>query len=445
MKWGKGRIGKMSELQKLLEMLQAGVTPFLCVEECEKRLSKEGFERLEYQDAWHITPGGAYMVNHHGTTLFAFSVGEKWKAADKVRIAAAHTDYPCFRIKPNPDFQTKGYAQVNVETYGGAILNTWMDRPLGVAGRVALRSENPLKPKMITYRSKKPLMTIPNLAIHMNREVNSGVELNKQVDMMPILDMISEEQKETKYFMSFLAKELGVEETDILDFELSVFLMEEPVCIGIEDTMLSAPRIDNLSSVSAIVSALVDGKREDGINLIALFDHEEIGSGSKQGAASILLHDMTRRILKKLGADEEEIERTLYETMLLSVDVAHGMHPNKMNKADITNQPILGRGFCIKQASSQAYATDAESTAILCQICDQKEIPYQRFINRSDIIGGGTLGNLVTRTLPVKAVDIGVPVLAMHSARELMGASDIDDLKNAVTEFFAFRFKKNMV
>ena len=427
----------MSEQKKLFKLLQAGVTPFMCVEECIKRLSDEGFEVLDYEAAWNLVPGGKYMVNHHGTTLFAFTVGKEWKAMDMLRMAAAHTDYPCLRIKPNADFVTNGYAQVNVEVYGGPILNTWLDRPLGVAGRVALRSENPFKPNMVLYCSKKPVMTIPNLAIHMNREVNSGVELNKQIDMMPIMDMLSEEHKDTKYFIAFLAKELGVEEKDILDFELSIFLMEEPMYIGVEETLISAPRIDNLSSVSALVSAIADGERADGINLIALFDHEEIGSGTKQGAASIMLHDMTRRILNNLGTNVEEVERTLYGAILLSVDVAHGLHPNKVGKMDITNKPVLGKGLCIKQAASQSYATDSETAAIFCQICDSKEIPYQRFMNRSDAIGGGTLGNLVAKNFPVKTMDIGVPMLAMHSARELMGTKDIDSLKDAVTAFFS--------
>jgi aspartyl aminopeptidase len=290
---------------------------------------------------------------------------------------------------------------------------------------------------MVLYRSKTPLMTIPNLAIHMNREVNKGVELNKQTDLMPVLDMLSDEQKETKYFMSYLAKELEVEEQDILDFELSLFVMEDPMYIGPEESLISSPRIDNLSSVSALVSALIDGQRTDGINLIALFDHEEIGSKSKQGAGSILLHDMIRRILKNLGASEEEIERVVYGAMLLSVDVAHGLHPNKVGKMDITNKPVLNKGLCIKQACSQSYATDAETAAIFCQICDSKTIPYQRFMNRSDAIGGGTLGNIVASTIPVKAMDIGVPILAMHSARELMGAKDMDSLKDAVTAYFS--------
>lgn len=426
----------MTEQQKLFDMLRAGVTPFMCVEKCEKRLAEAGFEKINYEDTWNITPSGKYMVNHHGTTLFAFTVGKEFKVTDMIRMAAAHTDYPCLRIKPNADFVTNGYAQINLEVYGGPILNTWFDRPLGIAGRVALRSSNPFQPKMVLYRSKKPILTIPNLAIHMNREVNKGVEINNQVDLMPILDCLPDEQKETKYFLSFLAKELGVEETDILDFELCVYLMEEPMYIGINDTMISAPRLDNQTSVSGLVSALIDGERAGGINLIALFDHEEIGNTSKQGAASILLHDMTLRILKNLGATDEEANCAMYRAMLLSVDVAHGLHPNKAGKMDITNKPVLGKGFCIKQASSQSYATDAEAIAVLCQICDSKQIPYQKFVNRSDVRGGGTLGSVASTLLPVKTVDIGIPLLAMHSSRELMGAADMDALKCAVTAYF---------
>lgn len=427
----------MSEQQKLFDLLRAGVTPFMCVEECERRLAEAGFERINYKDAWNLVLGGKYVVNHHGTALFAFTVGKDYQVTDMIRMAAAHTDYPCMRIKPNPDFATNGYAQVNLEVYGGPILNTWFDRPLGVAGRVALRSENPFEPKMVLYRSKKPVMTIPNLAIHMNREVNKGVEINNQVDLMPVLDMLSEEKKDTKYFMDFLAKELQVEVKDILDFELSVFLMEEPMYIGVEDTLISSPRLDNLTSCSGLVSAIIDADRQTGINLIELADHEEVGSSTKQGAASILLHDMVKRIVKGLGGSDEEAERALYGAMMVSADVAHGLHPNKAGKMDITNKPVLGKGLCIKQASSQSYATDAETIGIFCQICDSKEIPYQRFVNRSDLRGGSTLGAISSTMTPVRTMDIGIPLLAMHSSRELMGAADMDSLKDAMTAYFS--------
>lgn len=425
------------EQNQLMELLEASVSPFLCVKACKEKLIQAGFEEIDYAKEWKLSKGGCYVAEHHGSTLFAFTVGEEYQSGDMIRLAAAHTDYPCMRIKPNADFQTDSYAQINVEVYGGPIFNTWLDRPLGIAGRVALRSEDPFKPGMVLYRSRKPLLTIPNLAIHLNREVNKGVELNAQTDLMPILSLIPKEQKETDYFLRFMAEELKVSKEDILDFELCVFCTEEPAFIGIDESMISSPRLDNITSVSALVSSIIEGKRKNGINLIALFDHEEIGNAGKQGAGSILLHDMLHRILNHLGAGAEETEQSIYQAMLLSVDVAHGLHPNKRNKMDITNQPVLGQGFCIKEACSQSYATDAEAIAILCQICDGKQIPYQRFVNRSDIRGGGTLGSAASSLLPVKTVDIGIPILAMHSAREVMGASDMDALTEAVTAFFA--------
>ena len=368
---------------KLFDLLEKAVSPYHCVIAVMDELKDKDFKELEYDKEWKLEKGGKYVVNHHDTTLFAFTIGDNYDREGMIRIAAAHTDYPCIRIKPNADFMTDVYAQVNVEVYGGAILNTWFDRPLGVAGRVIVRGVNKFKPVKKFYMSKKPVMIIPNLAIHMNREVNKGVEINNQVDLMPILDMIPKEEKTTEYFLSFIADELGVQKEDILDFELNTFCMEEPSFVGIKDTMISSPRLDNQTSVFALLSAITKAQRSDGINLIALFDHEEIGSGSKQGAGAILLHDMLRRIVRKLGASEEETDRQLYDAMLLSVDVAHAMHPNKQGKMDITNKPVMGSGFCIKEACSQSYATDAEAIAILCSICDEKDIPYQRFVNRS--------------------------------------------------------------
>jgi aspartyl aminopeptidase len=442
------------EQQTLIETLQAGVSPFWTVKAGKERLLGAGFTEIRYGETWKLTPGGRYVMEHHGTTLFAFTVGEEM---DKIivsgnscgdfgqpqtapqmmlRLAAAHTDYPCLRIKPNADFKTEAYAQVNVEVYGGPILNTWFDRPLGVAGRVMVKGEHVLAPRTILYRSKKPLMIVPNLAIHMNRDVNKGVEINNQIDLMPVVDLIPKEETTTDYFLTFLADELNVAKEDILDFELNTYIMEEPQYVGIKDTMLSAPRLDNQTSVCALLSALIDAGRTDGINLVALFDHEEIGNTSKQGAASILLHDLVRRIVRNLGASEEQTEQVIYEAMLLSVDVAHGLHPNKASKMDITNHPVLGKGFCIKEACSQSYATDAKAISIFRQICDSRQIPYQVFVNRSDVRGGGTLGSVASTLLPVKTVDIGIPLLSMHSARELMGTEDIDALKDAVTAFF---------
>lgn len=432
----------MTETEILFDLLKKGVSPVQAVSACEERLEAAGFERLEYKEEWKLAAGGRYYINHYDTTLFAFTVGREWgeRMAPQIRIAAAHTDFPCLRIKPSADVLANGYAQVNVEVYGGAILNTWLDRPLGIAGRVAVKSDDVFAPVVREFVSNKNLLTIPNLAIHMNREVNKGVELNKQTDMLPVLglaaeEVLSAEQRSTDYFLTFLAEELSVAKEDILDFELTVFCREEPQYIGLHDEFISSPRLDNLNSCAALVSGIIDAKRDEGVNMIALFDHEEIGSRSKQGAGSILLHDMIIRILKNMGR-EATLECDLYQSMLLSVDVAHGLHPNQAGKMDITNKPVLGRGFCIKEASSQSYATDCEAIAIIQQICEAKQIPYQKFVNRSDMAGGGTLGSIASALLPVKTVDIGIPLLAMHSARELMGSADQQALKDLTEAYF---------
>ena len=421
--------------EQLFHLIEKGVSPYQVVEEAEKRLKEAGFEKLEFHTAWGLTGGKSYYMIHHGTTLIAFTIPKTLYYRESFRMAAAHTDFPCLRIKPNPEMEMSGYQQLNVEVYGGAILNTWLDRPLGIAGRVAVRTQDTFAPKIVEFVSEKNLLTIPNLAIHMNREVNKGVELNRQTDMLPVFALLPEEEKKADYFLTFLADELSVEKTDILDFELTVYCKENPEFIGLADDFISSPRLDNLTSCAALISGLIDARRTEGINLIALFDHEEIGSHTKQGAGSILLHDMLNRILKELDR-EQTAEQDLYRSMLLSVDVAHGIHPNQAGKMDLTNKPVLGRGFCIKEASSQSYATDCEAIAIIQQICEREKIAYQKFVNRSDMPGGSTLGSIASALLPVKTVDIGIPLLAMHSARELMGSADQQALKDLVTAYF---------
>lgn len=426
----------MTQQEYLFSSIKKSTSAYACVADSIDRLVEAGFELLDYSKAWNLVPGGKYVMNHHDATAYAFTVGKNYKHTDMLRMAAAHTDYPCLRLKPSADFKTNIYSQVNLEVYGGPILNTWYDRPLGIAGRVILKGENAFEPKTVLFTSDKPVMIIPNLAIHMNREVNEGVKVNRQVDLMPVVDLIEGSDATNAYFLEYLAQELKVSKEEILDFELNTYIFEEPSYVGIQDTMISAPHLDNHTSVVALVSSIIDAQREDGVNLIALFDHEEIGNRSKQGAATLFTRDLVRRILRELGASAEEIERTIYNGMLLSVDVAHGLHPNKREKMDITNIPVLGKGFCIKSACSQSYATDAKAIAILMEICNEKEIPYQRFVNRSDVVGGGTLGSVASTILPVMTVDIGIPLLGMHSSRELMASKDMDSLKDAVTAFF---------
>lgn len=422
----------MKELKALFELLRNGTSPFHVVLNCKEQLKKEGFKELSFTDKWKLTAGEKYYVNHHDSTLFAFTLPENLKNMGSIRMAAAHTDFPCLCIKPNPEMKKGGYLSLNVATYGGFMLNAWLDRPLSVAGRVAVRSQDVFKPEIRFLDVKRPVLTIPNLAIHMNREVNNGVALNKQIDMLPLFGMAGEQDDD---FIAFLAKELKVEKDDILDFELYVYCAEEPMLLGATEEFVSSPRLDNLTSTQALVSAITEAKRKDGINLIALFDHEEIGSKTKQGADSLVLQELVNRILFALNLDFEEQSCLKYDSMLLSVDVAHAMHPNQMEKADVTNKPLLNGGFCIKEACSQSYATDCEAIGIVEQICKKKKIPYQKFVNRSDIPGGSTLGSIASSLFPIKTVDMGVPILAMHSARELMGKEDMKALCQVVKEF----------
>lgn len=422
--------------EKLLQLTEMAVSPFHTVEEAVGQLVEAGFERLDPRDDWGLEYGGKYYLVHHGSSMIAFQVGEGFTFRDGFRIAAAHTDFPCLRIKPCPELTEEGYARVNVEIYGGAILNTWLDRPLSVAGRVALKGEDPFHPVMRLLNIKRPVFTIPNLAIHLNKDINKGVELNKQTDMLPIAAMVGEGLDSGQFFLRYLAKELKTEPENILDYELSVYNADAGDLIGITQEFLSAPRLDNLTSVQALLTGIIEGKRREGINVIALFDHEEIGSKTKQGAGSLWLTSVLEKIMISFGRDRDKYLGALEDSILLSVDVGHAVHPSNPKKNDLTNKNLLNGGLSIKEASAQSYATDAEAVAIIQQICEQEQIPYQKFANRSDGTSGGTLGSIASSLLPVKTVDVGVPLLAMHSSRELMGARDQESLVRLLTAYF---------
>lgn len=423
--------------EKLLQLLKAGTSAIMVVKEAEQQLKEAGFEELRFSNTWGLTEGGKYYMKHHDTTLLAFTVGQQVEFQEGFKIAAAHTDFPCLRIKPNPDVATSGYAQVNVEVYGGAILNTWLDRPLSISGRIAVKSNDVMHPEMHYIDIKRPLMTIPNLAIHMNREVNKGVELNRQTDMLPIVGLLEKELNEKQAFLKFLAKEESVAVEDILGYELWVYCMQEPVTFGMNEELILSPRLDNLTSVQALLTGIIEGKQKKGINVIALFDHEEIGSKTKQGAGSLLLLNVLEKICDSFGKTTAQTKESIYESFLLSVDVAHGLHPNNAGKMDITNKPVLGGGLCIKEACSQSYATDCEAVAVVEQICQKAGVAYQKFVNRSDMAGGGTLGSIASSIIPIPTVDVGIPLLAMHSAAETMGKKDMESLTGLVREFFS--------
>lgn len=401
-------------------------------------LLEAGFNELRLKDIskWKIEKGGRYFLDVYDSSLIAFTVGEKFNEESMIRIAASHTDQPCLYIKPNPEMVSGVYGKVNVEIYGGPILNTWLDRPLSVAGKIALKSSEVFKPEIRIVDIKKPIFTIPNLAIHMNRDVNKGIELNKQIDMAPICTIIEEEINKDDFFIKYLANELNVNKGDILDYELFIYNAEEGCVLGINEELISSPRLDNITSVTACTKAIIDSKNSDGLNIIVNYDNEEIGSRTKQGADSILLSNVIEQIYEALGYNRKVMMNAVINGFMLSVDVAHAIHPNKPEKSDVTNINPMNKGFVIKRASSQSYATDCESIAIVEQICKANDIPYQKFSTRSDSTTGSTLGTIANKYIPMRTVDIGVPILAMHSARETMGIKDQYYLEKFIKAYF---------
>lgn len=424
----------MNDIERLLQLTEEAVSPFHTAEAVKNRLEEQGFLPLTWKEEWNLEKGRSYYILHHGTTIFAFTVGEKFEG-NGIRMAAAHGDFPGFRMKPNPEIKSESYLKLNTEPYGGVNLSSWLDRPLSLAGRVAVKSQDVFHPELHLVDLKKPVLTIPNIAIHLEREMNKGVELNRQTQMIPLAGMSQKEPTEG-FLKQILARKLHVVPDDILEYELNIYNADTGDCVGFEEEFVSSPRLDDLTSVQAITDGIIKGKREDGLNVTVVFDHEEIGSRTKQGAGSTLLMLVLERIYESLGMTRTRLLQGLEEGMLLSVDVAHGLHPNYQEKTDPTNHPVLNGGFCIKEASSQSYATDCEAIAIVESICRQEGIAYQKFVNRSDGTGGSTLGAIASSMIPVKTVDIGVPLLAMHSSRELMGSKDMYALAAFATAFF---------
>lgn len=425
----------MNRIDRLFDLLQKGTSQFHTILAAKETLIKEGFAELEWKENWQLTRGGKYLLSHHGSTLFAFTIGEAFQAEDGFRIAASHGDFPGFRIKPNAGMEVKGYLQLNTEGYGGAILSSWLDRPLSVAGRVVLNSDDVFRPEVRLIDMEKPILIIPNLAIHFNREMNKGVELRKQVEMLPIYGTASEELTKDGFVMA-VAETLGVEKEDILDYELTVYNTDKPEIVGLKEEFVSAPRLDNLTSTQAIIEGIINSQRAQGLNMMVVFDHEEIGSCSKQGAASTLLATVLEKIYVSLGMTKADYVNALEDSLFMSVDVSHAYHPNYGAKYDITNQHVLNQGFAIKEAAGQSYATDSEAIAIVQQICKKEQIAYQKFVKHSDSAGGGTLGAISSAMLPIRAVDMGVPILAMHSSRETMGVKDYESLTDFMEAYY---------
>lgn len=419
-------------IQEYLQYTKAATCSFCAVKAAEEYLENAGFRRLTLGEGWNLERGKGYFINVYGSSFVAFYVGEQFSEKGRLTIAAAHSDQPCFIIKPNALMESGKYRKLNVESYGGAILNTWLDRPLGIAGIVVAKGEDSFHPNVQVVDFKRAMLVIPNMAIHFNRDVNKGVELNKQKDMLPLLgvmeDYVADKLESKDYLLRLLADETGINAEDILDYQLYLYNFEDGMTVGAGDDMLLSPRIDNLASVFACVKAIVSEHNDTGLNVAVVFDNEEVGSRTKQGAGANVLRDILERIYGEFQVTGEEFQRSICNGFFLSVDGAHAVHPNQSDKYDPTNPIYLNDGIVIKRAASQAYATDAVAAGIIKEICGKNNIAYKEFVNKSDSPGGSTLGAIASTMLPMRMADVGVPMLAMHSAMETMGVKDLEAL-----------------
>ncbi|MCD7865285.1 MAG: M18 family aminopeptidase [Clostridiales bacterium] len=436
------------EIEPLFQYLSGGVSAFHVAAHSRKVLIDAGFTELKLKDTWQLEKGGRYFCCPFDTTLYAFTIGRECNPSNGIHIAGAHTDFPAIKIKPNPEIFSHGYMQLNTEVYGGPILNTFFDRPLSLAGKVVLRGERYDRPDVRLIDFRRPILYLPNLAIHMNRGVNeNGAPIDNQKHLLPIIGMTDNQTgnlfgdafplNKNTTFMEILAAELDVNPHDILDYDLCIYNTEQPECVGINGEFISAPRLDDITSVCALIYGLINSRNADRVNLVCLFDNEEIGSLSKQGANSSLPAVIIGKIWQSFGKSQTDCMADISCGMMLSTDVAHTYHPNYPASQDITNYPVLNRGLVLKTASNQSYSWDSEILGSLIDLCTRENIPYQRFVKHSNTRGGGTIGSIISSHLPMRTADVGVGLLAMHSSREIIGCSDQLALTRLAEAFFS--------
>ncbi len=420
-------------MEKLFPILEEGVTASHTIAFMKREFLNAQYEELNLENEWNLQENGKYYVNLYGTNGLAFRLGKKKKGKPVFRVAMAHSDYPNFQIKPNPEMKGQYVTRLNVEIYGGMYQKSWLDRPLGVAGKVIVAGEDAFRPNVLLYRSTRPLCIIPSLAIHLERELNKKGALDTAKELVPIAAL-----SEQGDLIGEIAKELGIREESILDYELSLFNMDRPVVAGLDASMIASPRLDNLTSVAGIIEAMqrADQIPEDTVDVAMVFDNEEVGSLSKQGADSALFSIVLDKIGRSYGKGDFRMSDAVTQSFLLSVDVAQGHHPNYEEKSDATNKAYLGKGLSIKRSIGQKYGTTAESSATVKQLCERSGIPYTIAINKTGIPGGSTLGPIVTSHLPFPCADIGMPILAMHSASELGATADYEALRKLLIQFY---------
>ena len=415
------------EAKELISFIQKSPTAFQAISTISDMLKANGASELREEDAWKIESGKTYYVTKGSSAIIAFHVPEKF---DGYRIMASHSDSPSFKVKENPEMEQSGYVKLNVEKYGGMLMAPWFDRPLSVAGRVIVKEGEEFVEKPVHI--KEDMLLIPSLAIHMNREANNGYAYNAQKDTLPLYGLA--DTKGT--FMDVIAENAGVKKEDILGNDLFLYDRTPGSIWGQNQEFVSAPRLDDLGCAYGCLKGFLNGKKEKYLDIYVVFDHEEVGSGTKEGASATFLKDTIERIELLLGNGREEIIRHLAKSFMISADNAHAVHPNYADKADPVNQPKIGEGIVLKFNANQKYCTDAMSAAMFRDLCNSVDAKVQDFTNRSDVAGGSTLGNLANMQVSMHTVDIGLPQLAMHSPYETAGTKDLEDLCRIAEAFY---------
>ena len=426
-------------IDRLLKFLDASPVNFLAAKHLSDALSQAGFRRLDpCEPLGKVKAGDQFFVTKNDSSVYAFRLGRKPMAEAGFHMICAHCDSPTFRIKPNAEIACEGgLVKLNTEVYGGPIMSTWFDRPLTLAGRVIVKGDDALSPRTLLLHVKRPLLQISNLAIHFNCQVNDGVELSKQKDMLPLLGIITDELEKGNLLMNVICGELDVKPADVLDFDLYLADATPACTFGVHDEFISSGRLDDLSMCYAGLEALLAAPSGDTTQVLAIFDNEETGSHTKQGAGSPFLASLLKRIALSQSGTEEAFYQAVERAFMVSADNAHAWHPNYPEKYDLTNHPVLGGGPVIKFNAAQKYASDAVSAAVFAEVCREAGVPCQRFVNHSDVAGGSTLGNILASSIPLRGVDMGNAILAMHSCRETGSVADHEYCVRAFTRFFS--------
>ncbi|MCR5272665.1 MAG: M18 family aminopeptidase [Lachnospiraceae bacterium] len=415
--------------KELLDFIKRSPSAFHAVANIKEMLNTAGFEELCEEQSWKIKAGGRYFTTRNDSSVIAFAIPEE--EFTNFQIVAAHSDSPSFKVKENAEMFIDGnYVELNVEKYGGMICAPWFDRPLSLAGRAMVKTEKGIESRLVNF--DRDFCMIPNVAIHMNRQINEGYKYSPQKDMIPLIGGESAKGK----FEQVVADELKVKKEDILSKDLFLYNRMEGSFWGVDEEFISAPKLDDLQCAFSGMKALLSAENPKSILVCAVFDNEEVGSLTKQGADSTLLYDVLRRITNALGKTEEEYMMAVAGSFMLSADNAHAVHPHHMDKADPTNRPHMNKGIVIKYNANQKYTTDAVSAAVLKEILDRAEIPHQSYVNNSDIAGGSTLGNISNAHVSLNTVDIGLAQLAMHSPYETAGALDTDHMIRGIKAFY---------